>query len=232
LIKVGLPQRTCKRIELHLYSKKMNNKMEAVQPLRISSRSVSSVAPQVSGQARSPPVYTIGHSTRSIDEFVGLLRTGDVTLVIDVRSIRRSRTNPQYNAETLPLSLADFGICYTPIAELGGRRSRQESVPPQVNGYWQNRSFHNYADYAMSAEFAIGMRRLLTLSKNTSCALMCAEAVWWKCHRRIIADYLLLHGRAVLHLMEKGRAEPASITPAATVQGKVLIYPAPASGEP
>ena len=145
-----------------------------------------------------------------------------VALVIDVRSIRRSRTNPQYNAETLPRSLAEFGIGYTPIAELGGRRSRQKSVPPQVNGYWQNRSFHNYADFAMSAEFDVGLRRLLTLSEERSCALMCAEAVWWRCHRRIIADYLLLHGREVLHLMEKGRIEPASMTPAAVVQGNVL----------
>ena len=89
-------------------------------------------------------------------------------MVIDVRSIRRSRTNPQYNADTLPRSLAEFGIGYTPIAELGGRRSRQKSVPPQVNGYWQNRSFHNYADFAMSAEFDVGLRRLLKLSENSS----------------------------------------------------------------
>jgi uncharacterized protein (DUF488 family) len=153
-------------------------------------------------------------------------------LVIDVRSIRRSRTNPQYNAETLPRSLAEFGIAYTPIPELGGRRSRQKSVPPLVNGYWHNRSFHNYADFAMSEEFGVGLRRLLKLSEDTSCALMCAEAVWWRCHRRIIADYLLLHGRAVLHLMDKGRVEPASMTPAAGVQGKVLAYPSPATGEP
>ena len=152
--------------------------------------------------------------------------------MIDVRSIRRSRTNPQYNADILPRSLAEFGIGYTPIAELGGRRPRQKSVPPEVNGYWQNRSFHNYADFAMSAEFATGLRRLLKLSEDRSCALMCAEAVWWRCHRRIIADYLLLHGREVLHLMEKGRVEPAAMTPAALVQGKVLVYPSPAIGEP
>ena len=157
-----------------------------------------------------------------------LLQTAGVALVIDVRSIRRSRTNPQYNAETLPRSLAEFGIGYTPIPELGGRRPRQKSVPPEVNGYWQNRSFHNYADFAMSAEFDVGLRRLLKLSEDSSCALMCAEAVWWRCHRRIIADYLLLHGREVLHLMEKGRVEPASMTPAAVIEGKVLAYPPPA----
>jgi uncharacterized protein (DUF488 family) len=173
------------------------------------------------------PVYTIGHSTRRIDEFAQLLQVAGVVLVIDVRSIRRSRTNPQYNAETVPRSLAEFGIRYTSIPELGGRRPRQKSVPPEVNGYWQNRSFHNYADFAMSAEFGVGLRLLLKLSKDTPCALMCAEAVWWRCHRRIIADYLLLHRRVVLHLMEKGRVEPASMTPAALVQGKVVAYPSP-----
>jgi uncharacterized protein (DUF488 family) len=183
-------------------------------------------------EAPGLPVYTIGHSTRPIAEFAQLLETAKVEVVIDVRSIRRSRTNPQYNAETLPRSLTEFQIAYTPIPELGGRRSRQKSVPPQVNGYWQNRSFHNYADFAMSAEFDVGLRQLLKLSENSSCVLMCAEAVWWRCHRRIIADYLMLHGRVVLHLMEKGRVEPASMTPAALVQGKVLAYPQPVVGEP
>jgi uncharacterized protein (DUF488 family) len=183
-------------------------------------------------EAQALPVYTIGHSTRPIGEFVQLLDTAGVTMVIDVRSIRRSRTNPQYNEESLPRSLAEFQIGYTPVAELGGRRSRQDFVPPEVNGYWQNRSFHNYADFAMSAEFDVGLHRLLKLSKHSRCALMCAEAVWWRCHRRIIADYLLLHGREVLHLMEKGRIEPASMTPAALTQGKALTYPPPALGEP
>src|SRR5437879_5365750 len=107
-------------------------------------------------EAEALPVFTVGHSTRPIAEFVQLLETAAVTLVIDVRSIRRSRTNPQYNAETLPRSLAEFGIVYTPIPELGGRRARQKSVQPQVNGYWHNRSFHNYADFAMSEEFDVG----------------------------------------------------------------------------
>jgi uncharacterized protein (DUF488 family) len=186
----------------------------------------------MSREAQATPVYTIGHSTRSIAEFVQLLELPGVAMVIDVRSIRRSRTNPQYNADILPRSLAEFGIGYTPIPELGGRRSRQKSVPPELNGYWHNRSFHNYSDYAMSAEFEMGLRRLLKLSEDKSCAMMCAEAVWWRCHRRIIADHLLLHGRVVLHLMENGRAEPASMTPAALVDGKVLIYPSPATDAP
>ena len=184
----------------------------------------------MNGEDQAPPVYTIGHSTRPIDEFVELLQAAEVTLVIDVRSIRRSRTNPQYNADALPRSLAKFQIGYTPISELGGRRPRQKGVPSEVNGYWENRSFHNYADFAMSEEFEIGLRELLKLSEGRSCALMCAEAVWWRCHRRIIADYLLFHGRAVLHLMEKGRIETASMTLAALILGKVLVYPSPAMG--
>ena len=182
----------------------------------------------MNGEGEAPPVCTIGHSTRPIDEFVKLLRAAEVTMVIDVRSIRRSQTNPQYEAESLRRSLAEFGIGYTPIPELGGRRPRQKGVPPEVNGYWENRSFHNYADFAMSEEFETGLRRLLKLSENGLCALMCAEAVWWRCHRRIIADYLLIHGCTVLHLMGKGRAEPASMTPAALIQGNVLVYPSPA----
>ena len=179
----------------------------------------------MSREAQAPPVYTIGHSTRPIEEFVRLLKSSGVTKVIDVRSIRRSRTNPQYNADVLPDSLGGSGIGYTPIPELGGRRPRQKSVPPDLNDYWRNRSFHNYADFAMSAEFKAGLARLMKLSEDRSCALMCAEAVWWRCHRRIIADYLLLNGRSVLHLMDKGHVEPASITPVALVQGKVLLYP-------
>lgn len=186
----------------------------------------------MSPKDQAPPVYTIGHSTRPMDEFVRLLELPNVTMVIDVRSIRRSRTNPQYNADVLPRPLAESGIGYTPIPELGGRRPRQKSVPPDLNDYWRNRSFHNYADFAMSAEFAAGLARLLKLSEDRSCALMCAEAVWWRCHRRIIADYLLFNGRAVLHVMDEGRVEPASMTPAALVRGKVLVYPSASVPEP
>ena len=180
------------------------------------------------GGLEAQPVYTIGHSTRTLEEFVKLLQTAGIALLMDVRSIRRSRTNPGYNEDILPQSLSEFGIGYTPVPELGGRRARQKSVPEQVNDFWQNRSFHNYADYAMSAEFAIGLRRLLSQSETTTCALMCAEAVWWRCHRRIIADYLLLHGRVVLHIMGSGRIEPASMTRSAAIAERVLTYPAAA----
>src|SRR6476620_4837924 len=140
------------------------------------------------------PFYTIGHSTRSIDEFAGLLKATDVRLVADVRTIPRSRTNPQYNRDVLPEALADFQIAYEHIAALGGRRGHKRDIPKTVNAFWQNQSFHNYADYALSESFRAGLTQLRDLGHGTTCAIMCAESVWWRCHRRIIADYLLEAG--------------------------------------
>ena len=171
------------------------------------------------------PIYTVGHSTRTIEEFIELLRGAAVQRLVDVRSIPRSRTNPVYNLDSLPESLSAFQIRHTIIPELGGRRNRQKSVAPEVNGFWNNQSFHNYADYALSAEFRVGLERLMALSREASCAIMCSEAVWWRCHRRIIADYLLLHGRTVCHIMGNGRIEAAKRTPAAVAEGGVLVYP-------
>src|SRR5687767_278121 len=178
------------------------------------------------GVVADPPIYTIGHSTRSIEQFVEILGIGAVQRVVDVRSIPRSRTNPQYNTDALPPALADWQIGYTLIPELGGRRSRQKAVPPELNAYWQNASFHNYADYALSSAFRGGLAQLLALCSDTRCAIMCSEAVWWRCHRRIIADYLILQSREVLHLMGDGRAVPAQMTTAATPKGDALVYPA------
>lgn len=175
--------------------------------------------------AEASPVYTIGHSTRSLDEFVEMLRGAGVRCVVDVRSIPRSRTNPQYNLDALPEALADRQIRHRFIAELGGRRPRQKDVDPDVNGFWQNQSFHNYADYALSDTFHEGLRELEELADATPCAIMCAEAVWWRCHRRIIADYLLAHGRTVLHLMGEGRIDPATMTPGARKESGRIVYP-------
>jgi uncharacterized protein (DUF488 family) len=171
------------------------------------------------------PIFTVGHSTRPIAEFVELLRMARITDLVDVRSIPRSRTNPQYNLDVLPETLAGYQIRHAFIAELGGRRGRQRGVDPKLNAFWRNQSFHNYADYAMTAEFGVGLDRLLSLSRRGVCAIMCAEAVWWRCHRRIIADYLLSRGRSVLHLMGEGRIEPATKTVAAVAEGDHLIYP-------
>jgi uncharacterized protein (DUF488 family) len=173
-----------------------------------------------------PPVYTIGHSTRSIVEFVELLQRGRVELVVDIRSIPRSRTNPQFNLDALPEALQSWQIGYTRIAELGGRRTKSKTVPPDVNGFWINQSFHNYADYALSDEFHVGFSRLTKLSSERRSAIMCSEAVWWRCHRRFVADYLLHDGRSVFHLMGTARVDVAIMNPAARTDGASLVYPA------
>jgi uncharacterized protein (DUF488 family) len=173
------------------------------------------------------PFHTIGHSTRPLEELVALLRDAEVTLVADVRTVPRSRTNPQYNRETLPQSLAACGIGYEHIAALGGLRGKTRAVPPERNGFWENDSFHNYADYALSDDFRRGLARLRELGSARRCAIMCAEVVWWRCHRRIIADYLLAQGETVLHIMGPGHIEPARMTEAAQRDAAGhLVYPA------
>lgn len=144
-----------------------------------------------------------------------------------MRSVPRSRTNPQYNFDRLPDELAPFHVGYQRIPELGGLRGRSRNVPDEVNGFWVNRSFHNYADYALFDEFERGLGHLTALGAKDSVAIMCAEAVWWRCHRRIIADYLLLRGFDVVHLMGVARSEPARMTSAARERDGSLVYPAP-----
>jgi uncharacterized protein (DUF488 family) len=169
------------------------------------------------------PTFTVGHSTKSIADFVELLRVGNVENVVDIRSISRSRANPQYNRDTLPAALGSYQIGYDQIPELGGLRKKSQTIPPEINGFWINQSFHNYADYALSAEFRTGLDRLLELAAGRRCAIMCAEAVWWRCHRRIVADYLLGLNREVFHLMGTSRAEPAVMTAAARVNAAGVV---------
>jgi len=162
------------------------------------------------------PFFTVGHSTRPVEEFVDLLERAQVACVVDVRTVPRSRTNPQYNRDVLPETLARVEIGYEHIATLGGLRAKTQAVAPEVNAFWQNQSFHNYADYALTSPFRCGLARLQELGHERRCAIMCAEAVWWRCHRRIIADYLIAAGEAVFHLVGKDRVEPARMTDAAT----------------
>jgi len=172
-------------------------------------------------------LYTIGHSDRSVAEFVTLLQAADVELVVDVRAFPRSRGNPQFSADELPRALAPFAIAYVHIPALGGRRPRQAAVPPARNALWENRSFHNYADYADSAAFRAGLERLTELGRRQPCAIMCAEAVWWRCHRRIIADHLISRGERVFHIMPDGRITRAKRTPGARRRRDgTLAYPA------
>jgi uncharacterized protein (DUF488 family) len=174
--------------------------------------------------------FTIGHSTRPIGEFIDLLATSEVGLVVDVRTVPRSRTNPQYNRETLPELLSEFQIAYEHVAELGGLRARARDIAPDINAFWENQSFHNYADYAMSGGFRSGLTRLRELGHVRRCAVMCAEAVWWRCHRRIISDYLLVAGERVFHILGPNNVAPASLTKVAKLQPDgALTYPARAA---
>ena len=172
------------------------------------------------------PFFTIGHSNRSFAGFVSLLQAADVKLIADVRTLPGSRANPQFNRDSLPASLGDAGIGYTHMPALGGRRGKSE-MPPEVNGFWTNQSFHNYADYALTQAFAEALDELIARGRGTCTATMCAEAVWWRCHRRIVADHLIARGECVFHILGEGRPKPARLTSGAEMRpdGSV-VYPA------
>lgn len=175
----------------------------------------------------SLPFFTIGHSNRSLAEVVGLLREAEVDLVADIRRFPRSRTNPQFNEDTLPEALAPAGIRYEHMAALGGYRGEAPALPESVNDLWRNKSFHNYADYALTAPFRSGLEHLLDEGSKRRCAIMCSEAVWWRCHRRIVADYLIAGGATVFHIMGAGRLVPARLTEGAVVRADgTIVYPA------
>jgi len=167
------------------------------------------------GAGPANTVFTIGHSTRSVGELIALLRAAGVDRLVDVRSVPRSRANPQFNAEALPGPLAASGIGYIHLAALGGLRHHAKGAPPSPNTLWRSAAFRNYADYAMTAAFRAGLDQLCARARDERCAIMCAEAVWWRCHRRIIADYLLARGLAVAHIMGSAKLDPADLTPGA-----------------
>ncbi len=144
-----------------------------------------------------------------------------------------SRANPEFNRDRLPESLAAFQIGYDYIAALGGLRCKDRTLPRDLNGFWTNTSFHNYADYALSGEFHDGLERLIAEGRRRRSAIMCAEAVWWRCHRRIVADYLIAGGEAVFHIMGNGRIEPAHLSEGAIIEPNIrVIYPASSPDNP
>ena len=174
-------------------------------------------------------VYTIGHSTRTVVELSILLRQVAVDLLIDVRAFPRSRTNPQFNSDVLPQALVAVGLGYRHLPTLGGRRRRASAGAPSVNSLWRNSSFRNYADYSATDEFRVGFAELLALSGRHCCAIMCAEALWWQCHRRIITDYLLVEGLAVTHIMGNHNLVRATLTPGAQrAPDGAMVYRGPA----
>ena len=170
----------------------------------------------------APLVLTIGHSTHPIDQFVELLRQHGVERLVDVRTIPRSRHNPQFNSEALAKSLEHEGIAYAHVKELGGlRHPRRDSI----NTGWRNASFRGYADYMQTDEFEEALRRLLQLCAEKRCAVMCAEAVPWRCHRSLLADALLARGVAVEHILVRSRRDVHSLTPFARIQNNRVVYP-------
>ena len=172
-------------------------------------------------------IFTIGHSTRPLVELIGLLQEAEANLLVDVRSVPRSRTNPQFNIDVLPESLAAVGIGYHHLAALGGLRHRRKSAMPSPNTLWRNTSFRNYADYAATDAFRLGLDELRALNRDNCCVIMCAEVVWWRCHRRMITDYLLATGTPVAHIMGRGKIVPAKLTPGVrSSTGGVLVYSA------
>lgn len=168
-------------------------------------------------------VWTVGHSDRSLADFVALLRTYRIQLIADVRSVPRSRHAPQFEMDPLAASLVAEGIGYVHFAALGGWRHARPDSP---NAGWRQAAFRGYADYMSTPEFGAGLEALVVAAGERRTAVMCAEAVWWRCHRRLVADALLARGIAVTHILSETKASPAALTPFARLDEGRLTYPA------
>jgi uncharacterized protein (DUF488 family) len=167
-------------------------------------------------------VSTIGHSNRSIEEFIALLKQNGIACLIDIRTVPKSRHNPQFGQDRLPRSLIDAGIEYRYLAGLGGLRRPRPDSP---NGGWRNTSFRGYADYMQTDAFAENVDAVIALAQDRRCALMCAEAVPWRCHRSLVADALLVRGIAVEDIIGPQKPTPHKLTPFARVEGTRITYP-------
>jgi uncharacterized protein (DUF488 family) len=166
-------------------------------------------------------LWTIGHSTLTIENFLGALASCEIQTLADVRSFPGSRRYPQFNKDRLLASLADAGIEYVHMPELGGRR---RAKPDSLNMAWRNETFRGYADYMETEDFREGIKRLLEISRAHRAAIMCAEAVWWRCHRSLISDYLKVKGVEVNHIAAAGKSEPHPFTTAARIVKGKLSY--------
>ncbi len=167
-------------------------------------------------------IFTIGHSTHAIDDFLEMLKAHGIKQVVDVRTIPKSRHNPQYNSDTLKETLKRSGIGYVHLPKLGGlRHARKDSV----NTAWENASFRGFADYMQTGEFEEGLRELLETADGRKTAIMCAEALPWRCHRSLIGDALLVRGIEVLDIMSRASVKPHVMTPWAEIKGTRVIYP-------
>jgi uncharacterized protein (DUF488 family) len=172
----------------------------------------------------APELWSVGHSTQSFDAFLGLLRAHAIELVADIRTVPKSRRHPHFRTEQLAATLPAEGIAYRHLARLGGWR---RAAPDSVNGAWRNASFRGYADYALTEEFAEGLQELAELATGQRTAMMCSEALWWRCHRRLVADRVVAEGGRVWHIGSGGDAAAHALADFARVdaQGRV-VYPA------
>ncbi len=170
-------------------------------------------------------VWTVGHSTHALEEFLGLLREHRIGSLVDVRRVPRSKRQPWFHTESLARSLPPAGVQYAHLARLGGWR---RAAPDSPNGAWRNASFRGYADYALTPAFAEGLTELRKLAATERTAIMCSESLWWRCHRRLVADHLLAADAVVWHIGSDGRADRHALTPFATVRADGRVeYPAP-----
>jgi len=190
------------------------------RPARVHEERQREGAPVSSGGAAT--VYTVGHSTRSLEEFIAMLLAHGVRRLVDVRTVPRSRHNPQFNRETLPQELQSVGIDYDHRPELGGLRKPR---PDSVNTGWRNVSFRGYADHMQTDDFGHGLDALIAQAPKEQLALMCAEAVPWRCHRSLIGDALLARGVPVEEIVDAKRRTPHRLTPFAVIDGTKVTYP-------
>lgn len=167
-------------------------------------------------------VYTIGHSTRTIEEFISLLKENGIELLVDIRTIPKSRYNPQFASESLEKSLTSAKINYEYMRPLGGLR---HTTKDSINLSWRNDSFRGFADYMQTEEFDEAIKNLIEMSEKTRLAIMCAEAVPWRCHRLLVSDALTVRGVEVVHIMGRGKNSVHKITPFAKVEGIRVFYP-------
>lgn len=184
---------------------------------------------KMSPSSSSPMLWTVGHSTRSNEEFTALLLTYEIHRLIDIRRYPGSRRYPHFNTESLAGSLHRAGVGYEHLSELGGRRPARPDSP---NGGWRNTSFRGYADYMQTEEFQRALEKLIAYGSDERAVIMCAEAVPWRCHRSLVADALVARGWEVVHIMGTGRVQLHHLTSFAVVQGDRLVYPAPAADTP
>jgi uncharacterized protein (DUF488 family) len=176
------------------------------------------------GRGTLAAVWTVGHSTRSLAEVVALARGHGITLIADVRTIPRSRRHPHFNGEALARDLPAAGLAYVPVPGLGGLRTPRAG---SINTAWRNPSFRAYADYMQTDAFASHVEELVARAERDAIALMCAEALWWRCHRSLIADALVARGITVQHIVTAHRAEPHVLRRWARVEGARVWYPGP-----